>query len=118
MADSSRQCGGRKLLRKLSALILAAGLLVGLTACVSYDEVYGKVVGQDTRTTTSMILVGKVMVPQTRTKYYLTVEYTTAEGTFQEEWSVAQSGLETCPEGNYIFREENGNLTCSDGSFR
>lgn len=45
------------------------------TGCASYTEVYGQVLDKRKEEVHSLVLVDKVMVPQTTTKRYLEVEY-------------------------------------------
>jgi len=106
--------------RKVAVAILALGLGFGLTACTSYTQVYGKVIDREEGSTTSLIPVGKVFVPQTTPYYYLSVEYSSPDedGVTRDQWSVRSDVYESCQEGDFIFREESGAVSCSPESFR
>jgi len=107
--------------KRVAVAILALGLSFGLTACASsYTQVYGKVIDREEGSTTSLIPVGKVSVPQTTPYYYLSVEYSypDEEGVTRDQWSVTGEVYDSCQEGDFIFREENGAVSCSPESFR
>ena len=107
--------------RRVTVAILALGLGFGLTACSSsYTQVYGKVIDREEGSTTSLIPVGKVFVSQTTPYYYLSVDYSSPdeEGVTQDQWSVTGEVYDSCQEGDFIFREESGAVSCSPESFR
>lgn len=107
------------MLKRVAALAIGLGLVASLAGCVSYDEVYGKITAKEQKSVSSFTTVGKVMVPTTTTYYYLTVKYSGPNGdTVSEQWSVTSTNYLTCLQDAYIFREENGAITCSVESFR
>jgi len=105
--------------RKLTAAgmgLLAIG--VALTGCASYTEVYGRILDKQEEEVHSLVLVGKVMVPQTTTRRYLEVEYQLDGEVVHEEFSVRASTYEGCEVGDYILREESGTISCQEKSWR
>lgn len=62
-------------LRKISGIASALLVVISLTGCVSYEEIYGRVVDKSQNSDTTMMMVGEVMIPMINTNYDLTVEY-------------------------------------------
>lgn len=101
-----------------AAVIVLFGLAAGLVGCASYTEVYGQILDKREDEVRSMILVGKVMVPRTTTKYYLKVEHRLDGEMVHQELSVGDSAYELCEVGDFILREESGHVTCGKESWR
>lgn len=102
-----------------AALLVLFGLAVVLVGCsYSYTEIYGQIQDKREDKVSSLMMVGKVPMPTTRTDHYLKVEHRLDGELVEQELEVGESAYELCEVGDFIFREESGAITCGKESWR
>lgn len=107
------------MLKRILVVLIGLTLIGGLSGCArSYTEVYGKVIDEREDKVSSFIMVGKVMMPTTRTDHYLKVEHRLDGEMIEQELSVGEYAYELCEPGDWILREKDGSIICEKESFR
>lgn len=101
-----------------AALLVLFGIAAVLVGCASYTEIYGQIQDKREDKVSSLIMVGKVLMPTTRTDHYLKVEHRLDGELVEQELEVGESAYELCEVGDFIFREESGAITCGKESWR
>lgn len=105
-------------LRKISGIASALLVAISLTGCVSYEEIYGRVVDKSQNSDTTMMMAGKVMIPMNNTNYDLTVEHKKEGSLTKKRLTIDHGAFDRCEVGDYIFRASDTSIICKKESFR